>query len=39
VLGDSGWEESDDAGVSPEGIRNVLVAGIFGRARREAPTR
>jgi hypothetical protein len=37
VLGDSGWEESDDVGVSPEGIRNVLVAGIFGRARREAP--
>lgn len=38
VLGDSGWEESDDVGVSPEGIRNLLVAGIFGRARREAPT-
>lgn len=37
VLGDSGWEESDDVGVTPEGIRNVLVAGIFGRARREAP--
>jgi hypothetical protein len=37
VLGDAGWEESDDVGVSPEGIRNVLIAGIFGRARREAP--
>jgi hypothetical protein len=39
VLADSGWEESDDVGISPEGIRNVLVAGIFGRARGEAPTR
>lgn len=39
VLGDSGWEESDEVGVSPEGIRNVLVAGIFGRARTEAPAR
>ena len=39
VLGNAGWEESKDAGVSPEGIRNVLVAGIFGRARREAPAR
>jgi hypothetical protein len=39
VLADSGWEDSGDVGVSPEGIRNVLVAGIFGRARREAPAR
>jgi hypothetical protein len=39
VLGVSGWEESDDVGVSPEGIRNVLVAGIFGRARGETPAR
>lgn len=38
VLTDAGWEEGEDD-VSAEGIRNALVGGLFGRARKEAPTR
>lgn len=38
VLTDAGWEEGEEP-VSAEGIRNALVGGLFGRARKEAPTR
>ncbi len=33
VLQNGGWEEPDDGGASPEAIRNILVAGIFGKGR------
>ena len=38
LLTDTGWEEGKDT-ISAEGIRNALVGGLFGRARKEAPTR
>lgn len=38
VLTDAGWEEGEEP-VSAEGIRNALVGGLFGRARKEVPTR
>lgn len=37
VLQDGGWQEPEDASPSPEGIRNILVGGLFGRVGRGAP--
>jgi hypothetical protein len=30
---DGGWKEADNDGASPEAVRNIVVAGLFGRAR------
>lgn len=37
VVGEGGWEDLEEPGISPELLRNVLAAGLF--RRKEAHTR